>query len=44
MNETPNPDQPTQFTLTQVGQGFQYLAYAVALMMILVVVGTAKNR
>jgi hypothetical protein len=44
MNETSNPDQPTQLTLTQVGQGFQYLAYAIALMMILVVVGTAKNR
>ncbi len=44
MNETPNPDQPTQFTLTQVGQGFQYLAWAVALLMIFVVVGTAKEK
>ncbi len=44
MNETPNPDQPTQLTLTQVGEGFKYLAWAVALLMIFVVVGTAKNR
>jgi hypothetical protein len=41
MNETAT--QPTQFTLTQVGQGFQYLAYVVAFLMILVVVGTAKK-